>query len=366
MDHHDFQEDNDPDEEFEKKMKESYKVHKDMSRSGSSSRPETASRFRDDHEKILYMLPFQVYAKISNYISNHKISKFQLSTKLGDYPTYEKFKSTFETLGLVLADEEVNLLFKDNGSSKQGVLNMNKMYSKIITEYEEDVLDPSHNKLKEEAAKLLQDPVFRVRQNSENNLRRPITGVNRSNVASAKTLRPATAVSKPATDRKNYLVESKAKIANADKEIALTVDRCKKEFEYECLHKMGEANEIAQSLDLPTTFRAIKKDDGSTKCHVYMNDNFVDEITLENFLREWRKLKRKQKPAINLPSTSDKIVKTSTKVNKKERQEELKRLLLETKELTNKLKDQLKILEKRGVVGSSIHSSTVVYSNNLF
>jgi len=43
-----------------------------------------------------------------------------------------------------------------------------------------------------------------------------------------------------------------------------------------------------------------KKEDGTTKCHIYHNDQFVEEITLENFLREWRRLKRKQKPAINL------------------------------------------------------------------
>jgi hypothetical protein len=116
---------------------------------------------------------------------------------------------------------------------------------------------------------------------------------------------------------------------------------------------------------MPTTFRAVKKEDGTTKCHVYMNDQFVDEITLENFVREWRKLKRKQKPAINLPAPKAKM-ENQGKVNKKMRQDELKKLLLETKELTNKLKEQLKVLEKRGVTYSCNHSSTVVFSNNLF
>lgn len=39
------------------------------------------------------------------------------------------------------------------------------------------------------------------------------------------------------------------------------------------------------------------------------------------------------------------------RINKKERQEELKQVLLETMQLTTKLKEQLKILEKNGVCG---------------
>ena len=360
-----FQEDNDPDEEFEEKMKESYQIHKDLSRSGSSSRPETASRYRDEHDRHQFLLPFQVYSKISSYISSLKISKLTISSRLGEYPTFERFFKVFSDLGLSLTEEEVNILFKDNGSNKTGVIRMIDVYSKIITEVdEEELADSDQQKLKDEVEKLLKEPQLKIRQKS---LRRPITGTTRSGYSSAKALRPATAaIIKPEHERvkKNYLMESKAKIETADKEIALTVDRCKKEFEYECLHKMGEANEIAQALELPTTFRAVKKDDGGTKCHIYMNDHFIEEITLDNFLREWRKLKRKQKPAINLPSSNETKVKATGKVNKKIRQEELKRLLLETKELTNKLKEQLKLLEKRGVVANSIHSSTVVYSNN--
>ncbi|OMJ78463.1 hypothetical protein SteCoe_21701 [Stentor coeruleus] len=361
----DFQEDNDSDDEFESKMKESYNIHKN-SRPGSSSRPETASRFRDEHDRIQFLLPFHIYAKISTYLSAMKISKFQISSRLGEYPTFDKFKNTFNDLGLELSDDEVGILFKDNGNSKIGVIRMTDLYAKIIPEEEEDVIDTDQAKLKEEAEKLLKDPIMKTRQKSAKTFR-PITGTARSGSASTKSLRPATAsVANLLKAKKNYLTESKAKIENADKEIALTVDRCKKEFEYECLHKMGEANEIAQALEMPTTYRAVKKEDGTTKCHVYMNDHFVDEITLDCFLREWRKLKRKQKPAINLPTHAEEGVKNPGKVNKKTRQEELKKLLLETKELTNKLKEQLKVLEKRGVVANSTHSSTVVYSNNLF
>ena len=359
----DFQEDNDPDDEFEEKMKQSYMKHKDSR--PNSSRPETASRFRDEHEKNSYILPFQVYSKIASFISSHKVSKSRLAKLVTEYPKIEKFQSAFRDLGLTLSDEEILVIYKDNGSSKSGVIRLSDLYNRIITE-EEELNDSSQAKLKEELEKLLQEAPARLhKQKSDSTVRRPITGSVRtlqSAHSSAKTFRPNTASNFP---RKNYLKESKAKIENADREIALTVDRCKKEFEYECLHKMGEANEIAQNLEMPTTYRAVKKDDGTTKCHVYMNDQFVDEITLENFVREWRKLKRKQKPAINLPAPKAKL-ENQGKVNKKTRQDELKKLLLETKELTNKLKDQLKVLEKRGVTYSCNHSSTVVFSNNLF
>lgn len=358
----DFQDDNDSDSDFDEKIKQSYQKHKDSR--PNSSRPETASRFREDHQPLQYILPFQVYSKISTFISSHNIAKSQLSKQISEYPSTEKFKSAFQDLGLSLTDEEVLVLFKDNGSSKSGAIQLSNLFSKIITE-DEELAESEQMKLKEEAERLLQDPPPRpTRQKTENFLKRPVTGSIRSLQSSAKTFRPNTASAKN-FPRKNYLKESKAKIENADKEIALTVDRCKKEFEYECLHKMGEANEITQTLEMPTTYRAVKKEDGTTKCHVYMNDQFVDEITLENFVREWRKLKRKQKPAINLPGAKE-TVQNSGKVNKKVRQDELKKLLLETKELTNKLKDQLKVLEKRGVTYSCNHSSTVVFSNNLF
>ena len=41
---------------------------------------------------------------------------------------------------------------------------------------------------------------------------------------------------------------------------------------------------------------------------------------------------------------------TNAKINKNVRQEELKKLVLETRDLTNSLKLQLKILEDKGIV----------------
>ena len=85
----DFQDDNDSDSDFDEKIKKSYQQHK-VSRP-NSSRPETASRFREDHDRHQFLLPFQVYAKITSYIYSLHLSKFTISSRLGEYPNFQKF-----------------------------------------------------------------------------------------------------------------------------------------------------------------------------------------------------------------------------------------------------------------------------------
>ena len=133
------------------------------------------------------------------------------------------------------------------------------------------------------------------------------------------------------------------------------MEKCRKEFEYDCLHKMGEANEIAQSLALATTYHAFKDQD--IECHVYEGDQFVEALSLENFLREWRRLKRQQQSANNPAKNAGQETEAHPKVSKKERQEELKHLLAETKELASRLKDQLKVLEKNGISANLVPAS---------
>lgn len=83
-----------------------------------------------------------------------------------------------------------------------------------------------------------------------------------------------------------------------------------------------------------------------------------DEITIEEFMREYRKLKRLQNSIKNNSVTKNQkeIISSYSlnRINKAQRQEELKNVLKETMSLTTKLKDQLKILEKNGVCGSNI------------
>lgn len=425
-----FQEDNDTDDEFERKLQESYQVHREGNsrpESSSSNRPQTASRYRlEEYDSTSPKISgfsrnnsdlkteesgvkaIHIYSKIAEFLVRQHIKPSELSMHFKEVCTFTDLKAGMERLGARISDEEVLAIFRDQGVPKYGMVRMSDIYAKIITEEleEEDTPKRSVNEnvpetLREEAENMLRQmqpkPSRKVKksvnQRSDRSLRSK-SGVSRpvsAAVATKKSQKGKTVMtdldrelenldkreqhllSNATSDfkRRNYLKETKQRQVDMEKELALTVDKCRREFEYDCLHKMGEANEIAQSMNLPTTFRAIKKEDGTTKCHIYHNDQFVEEITLDNFLREWRRLKRQQRPAINLPPPPAEKSKVVTgnggaKVNKKERQEELKKLLLETKELTNKLKEQLKILEKKGIISKSMHSVSAAYSSALF
>jgi hypothetical protein len=421
-----FQLDNDPDEEFEVRLQESYKQHKGPASrplSSSSNRPQTASRSRPDFSASPRVASGvfnegqttdEVYLKISRHLTSQLLDKTAVVRMFKEFCTFSQFKQGFSQLGLELTDEDVTSVFQSFGVGKTGMIRTGDFAGKIILEENDEdeampqnfkrqessrpVLRDEHERLREEAQRLLEHSQKRLNkpikrgsttQKSDCSLKRPFSSSHRSG-ASAQSYRPISAynsnkiVKAPSKNRvddldnemaaleareaslldtrgKQFLMMTKKRQENHEKELATTVDRCRREFEYDCLHKMGEANEIAQTMGLPTTYRAIKKENGVTMCHIYNGENFVEEITLENFLRESRRLKRLQKPAINPQPSADKSLKSSTtggKVNKKERQEELKNLLLETKELTNKLKEQLKVLERKGIIAKSLQSTT--------
>ena len=139
---------------------------------------------------------------------------------------------------------------------------------------------------------------------------------------------------------------------------------------------MSEACEIAKLLNIPITFSASKGSDGSINISFiqFVEDDdyegegdepipkkqIKEEISMDEFMREYRKLKRLQNSIKNnsmLKNNQETQLAQNTIVssyslnrkNKTQRQEELKDVLKETMSLTTKLKDQLKILEKNGV-----------------
>ncbi len=83
---------------------------------------------------------------------------------------------------------------------------------------------------------------------------------------------------------------------------------------------MGEACEIAKQLNIPVSFSAYKGADGSLKIHYFqfVEDNTKDdddegggamreikkEISMKDFYREYRKLKRMQNSVKNNYSTA--------------------------------------------------------------
>ncbi len=64
-----------------------------------------------------------------------------------------------------------------------------------------------------------------------------------------------------------FLKQAKIKEQEADRALKMALDKGRREMEFDCLHKMGEACEIAKELNLPVSFSAFKGADGSLKIH---------------------------------------------------------------------------------------------------
>ena len=85
----------------------------------------------------------------------------------------------------------------------------------------------------------------------------------------------------------HYLKVFKKKEKEKEKLLQLTINRGKNEQEYECLIKMGEANEYLQKMDSCVTYRAYKAADGNLRVHVYEVSEFRNELNLDEFQREY-------------------------------------------------------------------------------
>lgn len=140
-------------------------------------------------------------------------------------------------------------------------------------------------KLRDEATKLLQNKGVDSKSNSAMKVKkskiRPVTAVSKNSTAALKQ-RTFSAQSRETTSRKqrvesansnsrtrfggdnvsrHYLKIARQKQEELDKALALTIDKGKRESEFDCLHKMGEANDIAKSMGLRMEFSASKDGD---------------------------------------------------------------------------------------------------------
>jgi hypothetical protein len=143
----------------------------------------------------------------------------------------------------------------------------------------------------------------------------------------------------------------------------------KKKQEFDCLHKIREACKIAQILNKPFTFVTTTRNDSGLEIIKEEGDT-KEVLTMDGFMREYNKLKREEnsfaltqlKPA---PGTSKMMtgmetnmlnamnsMKSQNKDSKKEKQKKLLEVLKDTMKLTQILKEQLKILEEKGICGN--------------
>lgn len=69
---------------------------------------------------------------------------------------------------------------------------------------------------------------------------------------------PAIAKPQPRNNSAFYLKKTKEKEQEAERLLQLTISRGKNEYEYECLIKMGKANDLSQAMQSKITYRAYK------------------------------------------------------------------------------------------------------------
>lgn len=393
----DFLNDSESNDEFDRKFEDSIQAHRESSRpSSSSSRPKTASRYREESESRINMISnntYQIYLRLSKFLSYRKISKTELAMKLGDYFTAEKLKQVLEDFGFELSEGEANFIFRDSGIPKNGVLSLTLFSSKVIEEEEMDSDDENLNfkeneltkTLLKEAEELLARPRSKSKKQGKGVKDRKMSArssnrseksdkSDKSEKLSLRSISRSSAHRPPSnfsllklTLSRNYLKETKMKTHQEKVELENTADLYRRQYEFDCIQKMGEANEILLNFGSEISYRCLRKDDKTLMCHVYKKEKFEEEISLHNFLRKWKKLKERKPKSVKVPAsqtTSKSISTNNAKVNKTERQEEVKKLLLETRELTNSLKTQVKMLEEKGIVKRVIEKDNLVLINS--
>jgi len=167
-----------------------------------------------------------------------------------------------------------------------------------------------------------------------------------------------------------HLKKHKEKEKREEEELRLTVERSERELMYHCLYKMGEMNEWCNEVGVDTAYRAFKTDSGELVCHIYTNGTFQKEISRDAFLKRYKALQSRVSQVRAMEGVgagkdaSTPVRGTGAKQNggpnptarqrqslseeeQASRKAEIRNALLQTMQLTNKLKEQLAVLDKK-------------------
>jgi len=305
-------------DEFEKRLEQSYQQRKEK-----SSRPESSNRLMSAKARPSDLKPLKtvdpqaieeekdnetqreevpnkinvpyeqtVYGRFSKFVNDNKIERDEFCRPIHIFITQEELQEFFQTVAFPVSKDEVFLIFKDHNAHKTGYLPMEEFYSKLRCwkNYKPKdyvaVFQEEKNQLLERASgagskkrpttavvagakglRALQQTQQKSRMDSANKMKSTNQmGQSASQVEIGKTL---------AEDKtKFYLKMAKLKKEEEERELALTIDKGKRESEFDCLHKMGEACELAKMLNVPISFSAFKGPDGSLKIHFFQ---FVED-----------------------------------------------------------------------------------------
>jgi len=140
----------------------------------------------------------------------------------------------------------------------------------------------------------------------------------------------------------NYLKQAKEKEKAKERLLSANLLKRKRESQYAMLQHMAEMNDWSEELGLGTRFRVIKKGE-ELLCHIYENGHFHKEISHESMMKRYRAM---QKRLQNLKADKPNAKPVSDE-ELQQRQEAIRGALLHTMQVTNKLKEQLQMLDKR-------------------
>ena len=160
---------------------------------------------------------------------------------------------------------------------------------------------------------------------------------------------------------KDYLRKYRERELNREKELHESIEKNKIDQEYGMLMKMSELNAIGKERDSSTTYRAYKSAEGTIRVRVFHYNKFEKEISLNEFDTIYKNFKKSTKEnkewAVVQQQHPQKVqdelqALKNRNSQKAERQQELKNLLVGTVNLTNLLKEQIKIFKEKGILGS--------------
>lgn len=160
---------------------------------------------------------------------------------------------------------------------------------------------------------------------------------------------------------RDYLKKYREKQLSREKQLHDSIEKNKIDQEYNMLQKMSQLNTINKERDNKTTYRAFKSAQGIIKVRVFHFNKFEKEITLNEFdtiYKNYKKTTKQNKEwtvthTTHLQKGSDELHKMKNKTfQKSQRQQQLKNLLVGTVNLTNLLKEQIKIFKEKGILGN--------------
>lgn len=162
---------------------------------------------------------------------------------------------------------------------------------------------------------------------------------------------------------KNFFLKKTLERQQLEEEmIRLTIEKRDKEFQRECVRKMVQANEYAESLGIPKSYSAIAEEGGnSIVCRIFdkKNKNYEDK-DLKEFLIEYKKLEKlnNQKKERDAYKQENEVKKEENKkekkdffhMNREQKHKKIKEILRESIQLKMQLKKQLKALREKGII----------------